>query len=198
MEYRELYKLFCRHENSKSEWPLTAHITFAPESFAPDANYTERERTYVVSSDNKAFWPRTGGFSIFASCLDERSDPCIRLDHYMADVHGGKNGWIVEKCCLIGWLLQSSNERELRQPKIFFQHERAVEAMLRELCDVSGCNDYDDVKALFDQYQGEIVEHGFGTTSCSAWLNDGATGNWDWQIRMIHIHDPLHIEFESI
>ena len=198
MQYRELYRLFCEHERSRPKEHLTACITFASVSFAPGSNYTQRERTYIVSSDNKAFRPHTGGTSIFARCLDEKSNPCIRLDQYMADIHGGKNGWLVEDCCLLGWMLLSSNERELRQSKLYYQRETAVEAMLRELCEVSGCDDYEDVKALFDQHQGEIMDCGYGTTPCSAWLNDGATGNWDWMIRAVRIYSPLKIVMDDI
>ena len=41
MKYRELYNLFCEHERNSPKHHLTAYITFAPESFAPDANYTK-------------------------------------------------------------------------------------------------------------------------------------------------------------
>lgn len=38
-----------------------------------------------------------GGYSIYASSLDG-SDKCVRLEAYMADEHGGKDGWKIEKC----------------------------------------------------------------------------------------------------
>lgn len=38
-----------------------------------------------------------GGYSIYASSLDG-SDPCVRLEAYMADEHGGKDGWKIERC----------------------------------------------------------------------------------------------------
>ena len=59
--------------------------------------YTEEQRTYVVSSNNKAFIEGMGGYSIYASSLDG-SDKCVRLEAYMADEHGGKDGWKIEKC----------------------------------------------------------------------------------------------------
>ena len=52
---------------------------------------------YVVSSNNKAFIEGMGGYSIYASSLDG-SDKCVRLEAYMADEHGGKDGWKIEKC----------------------------------------------------------------------------------------------------
>lgn len=195
MKYRELYHLFCEHERNRPKEHLTAYITFAPESFAPGSNYTQRERTYVVSSDNKAFRPHTGGFSIFASCLDENSDPCIRLDQYMADIHGGKNGWIVEDCCVICWLLQSANERNLWLPKIFFSQEEAVEAMLRDLSK-EGDLQYEDVKNAYDQH-GDFEDDAYGMTPSSAWLNADRTGNRDWQIRQLRVYGPHRIQFDE-
>lgn len=41
---------------------LDAFVTFTEDSF--DKPYTKRERTYLLSSDNKAFRP-AGGYSIF-------------------------------------------------------------------------------------------------------------------------------------
>lgn len=57
-------------------------------------------RTYAVSSDNKAFRPNIGGYSIYASSLDG-SDPCVRLEQYMASEYGGKNGWQIERCYMM-------------------------------------------------------------------------------------------------
>ena len=45
----------------------------------------------------KAFIEGMGGYSIYASSLDG-SDKCVRLEAYMADEHGGKDGWKIEKC----------------------------------------------------------------------------------------------------
>ena len=38
-----------------------------------------------------------GGYSIFASAIDG-SDPMVRLEQFMADEKGGKNGWKIERC----------------------------------------------------------------------------------------------------
>lgn len=51
--------------------------------------YTETERSYRVSSDNKYFIPGQIGQSIFANCLDG-IDVGVRLDYY-------KN-WNVDYC----------------------------------------------------------------------------------------------------
>ena len=74
---------------------MTGYIVFTADSF--DKPYTEEQRTYVVSSNNKAFIEGMGGYSIYASSLDG-SDKCVRLEAYMADEHGGKDGWKIEKC----------------------------------------------------------------------------------------------------
>ena len=137
------------------------------------------------------------GRSIFGSCLDQ-SDPCVRLDQYMAVEHGGKNGWIIEDCCLVGWFLLCSNERDLFQPKVFYAQKQAEETMLREICEVRKHDSYEDVKELFERCEGEIEEDGWGTTGSSAWVNDSRSGNWDWSIRTAHIYSPLNIVMDSI
>lgn len=74
---------------------LTGYIVFSQASF--DREYSLESRTYEVTSDNKAFRPKMGGYSIFASSLDG-SDCGVRLDYYMADEHGGADGWKIERC----------------------------------------------------------------------------------------------------
>ena len=93
VSYSELCKMF-REAESKGE-SMTGYIVFSQESFRDP--YSEESRTYVVSSDNKAFQAGMGGYSIFGSSLDG-SDPNVRLERYMADEHGGKDGWKVERC----------------------------------------------------------------------------------------------------
>lgn len=74
---------------------ITGKILFTQDSFTKE--YREESRTYVVSSDNKAFIPGMGGYSIFGSALDG-TDNNARLDRTMAVEHGGEDGWKVEKC----------------------------------------------------------------------------------------------------
>ena len=62
-----------------------------------DKDYPEAARTYAVSSNNKAFMPNMGGYSIYGSSLDG-SDRNVRLERYMAKEHGGKDGWKIERC----------------------------------------------------------------------------------------------------
>ncbi len=77
---------------------LLGYIVFTRDSFTED--YSEQSRTYAVSSANKAYQPNMGGYSIYASALDG-SDPLVRLEGYMADEHGGKNGWQIERCYMM-------------------------------------------------------------------------------------------------
>lgn len=93
--YQELKQRFRTHEAAYPKTHLTGFIVFTPESF--NEPYSLESRTYMVSSDNKAFRPNMGGYSIFASSLD-KSDPCVRLEQYMAAERGGSNGWVVDYC----------------------------------------------------------------------------------------------------
>ena len=94
MSYQEMTKRFREAENNREEH-LTGYVVFTEDSF--DKPYSEESRTYVISSNNKAFQSGMGGYSIYASCLDG-TDPCLRLDGYMSAEHGGENGWKIEKC----------------------------------------------------------------------------------------------------
>lgn len=95
---------------------LTGYIVFSQDSFTQE--YTETSRTYEVSSDNKAFQPNMGGYSIFASALDG-SDPLVRLERYMADEHGGADGWKIERCYMMS--------DELERAKSLLKNEREQE-----------------------------------------------------------------------
>ncbi len=95
--YDELSDLFCKHEASRPKDHLDAAIVFTADSFTQP--YSLESRTYLVSSDNKAFLPNMGGYSIYGSCKDG-SDPCVRLEAYIAEERGGKDGWKVDYCYL--------------------------------------------------------------------------------------------------
>ena len=98
MKYAELKKMFVEHERKNPGKPLTAHIIFREDNW--ETKYSLESRTYVVRSDNKAFMPNMGGYSIYGSCLDG-TDIGVRLESHMADERGGKNGWKVEDCKLV-------------------------------------------------------------------------------------------------
>lgn len=98
MDYKELKQTFQELKRSSPKKDLTAHIIFTEDSFAQQ--YPLLSRTYCFSSDNKAFWPNMGGYSIFAYCLDKTSDQGVRLDWYMA-AEGNLGGWKVEDCYIL-------------------------------------------------------------------------------------------------
>lgn len=73
-------------------------IVFTEDSF--NKLYSLESRSYVVSSDNKAWIPGMGGYSIFGSALDG-TDNGIRLEQYMWAEKGGENGWKVDYCYML-------------------------------------------------------------------------------------------------
>ena len=95
LTYAELTKLFRSHEENHPHEHLIGYIVFTEDSW-PD-KYPLESRTYAVSSDNKAFIPGMGGYSIYGGSIDG-SDPCVRLEAYMAAERGGKDGWKVDYC----------------------------------------------------------------------------------------------------
>lgn len=114
MTYWKLREYFRAAERQGQH--LTGYIVFSPASF--EQAYSLEARTYVVSSDNKAFQPNMGGYSIYASSLDG-SDPLVRLEQYMAAERGGKEGWQVERCYMMA--------DELERAKAFLKNERNKE-----------------------------------------------------------------------
>lgn len=98
MIYAELKQIFQELKRTSPKEDLTAHIIFTEDSFAKQ--YPLLSRTYSFTSDNKAFWPNMGGYSIFAWCLDKTSDQGVRIDWYMAE-EGNPDGWKVEDCYIL-------------------------------------------------------------------------------------------------
>ena len=114
MTYWKLREYFRAAERRGQH--LTGYIVFSPASF--EREYPLESRTYAVSSDNKAFQPNMGGYSIYASSLDG-SDPLVRLEQYMAAERGGKDGWQVERCYMMA--------DELERAKALLKNEREKE-----------------------------------------------------------------------
>lgn len=96
MTYGELKSYFRNAERKREH--LTGYIVFSPASFTQE--YSVEARTYVVSSNNKAFQPNMGGYSIYGSSLDG-TDFGVRLEAYMASERGGKDGWQIERCYMM-------------------------------------------------------------------------------------------------
>lgn len=93
MNYQRLKDYFQLSESVCSH--TTGYIVFTQDSF--DKPYSEAERTYVISSNNKAFIKGVDGYSIYGSSLDG-SDRNVRLEKYMYNEQGGTDGWRIEKC----------------------------------------------------------------------------------------------------
>ncbi len=98
MKYVELKHIFQDLKRNSPREDLTAHIIFTEDSF--DKPYPLSSRTYLVSSDNKGFYPHMFSNSIFAYCLDVTSDQGVRLDWYMEE-EGNIGGWKVEECYIL-------------------------------------------------------------------------------------------------
>lgn len=91
-EFYEKMREFNKVHNNTSKGNnkvLKGVIVFTQDSF--DKTYTEVERSYEVTSDNKAFLPNMISNSIFGNCLDG-IDNGVRLDLYIYD------GWKIDYC----------------------------------------------------------------------------------------------------
>ena len=93
MRYGEMAQKFREAEKNGNH--LDGYIVFTEDSFTE--KYPLESRTYVVSSDNKAYRPNMGGYSIYGTSLDG-TDKNVRLEAYMAAEKGGKDGWQIERC----------------------------------------------------------------------------------------------------
>lgn len=89
-------------------------IVFKPESF--DKEYSEKSRSYEVSSDNKYWNPEKAGNSLFGYCLDG-TDQGARLDWYMHSIPKDNLGkrWEVDYCYLQD-TINESEENDVIEP----------------------------------------------------------------------------------
>lgn len=121
MEHKYINKLtyseLCnrmRNFNETHKWAnekISGVIVFTPDSF--EKEYSLESRSYGVSSNNKAWIPGMGGYSIFGSALDG-SDNGVRLEQYMWNEYGGENGWKVAYC----YFLDENGEPERKKRNI--------------------------------------------------------------------------------
>lgn len=93
-EFHDAMVRFNEEHKDGGKSKLYGVIVFAEDSF--DKPYTEEERSYRTSSDNKAFYPHMFSNSIYANCLDGK-DLGVRLDWYMYDE---EEPWKVDYCYL--------------------------------------------------------------------------------------------------
>lgn len=96
--WSEMCDIMCTFNNEHNytvkgtEEQMYAVAVITEDSF--DEQYTEEERSYMFSSDNKAFIPNQIGNSIFSDCLDGK-DLGVRLDWYIPE------SWSVEYCYIV-------------------------------------------------------------------------------------------------
>ena len=83
------------YKTKGNEKRIEGVVVFTEDSFTKP--YTEKERSYQFSSDNKSFLPDQIGNSIFADCLDGK-DLGVRIDWYM---HDKEHPWKVDYCYLL-------------------------------------------------------------------------------------------------
>lgn len=187
MKYQELERIFRAHEADRPKYHLDGLITFSDLGTYEDPSNTQRDRTYIVSSNNKAYKPNSLGYSIFGTCLNG-TDTGVRLESYMR----GPVGWIPGECCLIYYQLLGVNERDILPPELYSSHRQAVEAMLDSLC-AHGKLEQAEVLAAYDAGRGHVEDSDFEADNDSAWLNADPSGNWDWKIQPIYVFDVVNI-----
>ena len=190
MNYKELNRLFCDHEISHPEYHLTAYITFSSFGPAETRDFPWEGRTYSVSSDNKAFQSNMGGYSIFGSSLDG-TDCGVRLERFMADEHGGKDGWVVEDCCIVGYMLMEGGDYGIGTPRIFYAIDEAQQEMLS--CMARFVNA--DLASLAKEYKKSNCEadgdccHASKFHAYASTIKDSGC----WEIKPVYIRSLLDI-----
>jgi hypothetical protein len=82
---------FNEEKKSRNDY-LRAVVVFTEDSFTKE--YTLKERSYAVTSDNKLFKEGMSTNSLYGDCLDGK-DPGVRLDRY---IKAATNPWKVDYC----------------------------------------------------------------------------------------------------
>lgn len=100
MNWYEAKEYLCNYNKKHgytskgNEKKCTMVAVISVDSF--DKEYSLEERSYVFTSDNKAFLPNMGGYSIFSNSMDG-SDNGVRLEYYVED----SKTWKVEYCYIL-------------------------------------------------------------------------------------------------
>lgn len=194
MTFCELKKLFQAHESCRPATHLTAYITFSSFGASSRENFDWNARTYAVSSDNKAFRPDMCGYSIFGSCLNG-TDVGVRLDRYMKEEHGGENGWIIEECCVAGFLLVHYSCETQFPPAMYYSVGEAREKMLSQMAELGDLS-LTQLKMDYERNGFDVTTEGYYANKLGASLS--AEGeDWFWEIKPAFIYGPLRIEFSN-
>lgn len=191
MEYKQLKEIFCRHEREHPDTHLTAYITFLPLDTPNKMANSWENRTYRISSDNKAFQPNKGGYSIFGSSLNRTIGPQTRLDPYISDEYDRKGGLVVEDCCIVGYLLIECSDCNISAPKLFYTYHGALDYMLSRLAE-TGELDAGQLKARFTTTKEVYEEEHYRASQDSAWLTDSSE-DWHWKLQRVYIYGPMKI-----
>lgn len=194
MDYKQLKQMFSQHESSYPKIHLTACITFASSDPEDGEKYPWNSwngRTYAVSSDNDAFQPDKGGYSIYGSSLNRSSGPQTRLDPYISDEYDRKGGLVVEDCCIVGYLLIECSDCNISPPKLFYTRSDALECMLSRLAE-TGELDAEQIKKDFAAAKELFEEGHYGAKQDSAWMADSSE-DWHWKLQPVFIYGPTKI-----
>lgn len=156
MNYGELKRSFQELKRTSPRDDLTARIIFTEDSFAK--KYPLLSRTYCFSSNNKAFWPNMGGYSISACCLDVTSDQGVRLDWYMEE-EGNPSGWKVEECYI---LEQMRDTKAIPNPDRVDHDDGTTCYYFGDTC-IRACESYEGRKIKLEPVNGDQV-------ACGEWV----------------------------
>lgn len=196
MDYKQLEQMFSQHEREHPETHLTACITFAsldPENEGEYPWNSWKGRTYAVSSDNDAFQPDKGGYSIYGSSLSRTIGPQTYLTPYISDEYDRKGGLVVEDCAIVGYLLIECSDCNISPPKLFYNRSDTLECMLSRLAEL-GELDADKLKKDFAATREVFEEDCYRASQDSAWLADRCA-DWHWKIQPVYIYGPMKIVF---
>lgn len=178
---------------AKEKRVVDAFVTFTPGSFLKA--YTQLERTYLFTSNNKAFAsPSCSGYSIFGDCMDGQ-DSGVRLERYMADEKGGKDGWKIENCGIIKYQLLSAHERGMSVVGYYDTLKDANRVMWLKMADAVHCTS-EELYAFINENE-PAGECGLG--KMSAWANNAGpeNSNVDWKIVPIYMDGSDAVIFEE-
>lgn len=191
MKYKELRDILCAAASEHKT--IEAFVTFSQDSFS-EKTYSQTERTYLFTSNEKAFSANACGYSIFGDCMNG-SEFGVRLEQYMADEKGGRNGWKTENCGIVKYQLMVAYERDLKVIGYFDTAKEANQVMWSEMAKDVGCSE----EGLYEYIEENepAGECGFGQTS--AWANDAGPedGNVDWKIVPIYMDGANVVVFEE-
>ena len=96
MSYEEMKARLWKHNLDDANAPaICGYIRFTVDGFK-DKTLTDDERTFRVWSDNKAFMPGMGGYSVFGYNIGLHES--LRLDTVMSDECGAHDWMVTDKC----------------------------------------------------------------------------------------------------